>query len=98
MPLQTIRSLTGRGQVACKRLMAWPIRYARWEPLLRPSKGSVIILHGRTECIEKYFETITDLRERGFGVLTFDWRGQGGFHPVVERPEKKGMWKTSMNT
>ena len=64
------------------------IRYARWEPLLRPSKGSVIILHGRTECIEKYFETITDLRERGFGVLTFDWRGQGGSTRLLKDPKK----------
>lgn len=64
------------------------LRYARWEPLLRPSKGSVIILHGRTECIEKYFETITDLRTRGFGVLTFDWRGQGGSSRLLKDPKK----------
>ena len=40
-------------------------------------KGTVIILNGRTEFIEKYFETTNELRERGFGVLAFDWRGQG---------------------
>lgn len=53
------------------------LRYARWETLVRPSKGTVIILHGRSETIEKYFETITDLRSRGFGVLAYDMRGQG---------------------
>lgn len=54
------------------------LRYARWEATLRPSKGTVLLLHGRTEFVEKYFETVEDLRARGFGVLTFDWRGQGG--------------------
>lgn len=54
------------------------LRFARWEPHTRPSKGTIIILHGRSEFIEKYFETVEDLRKRGFGVLTFDWRGQGG--------------------
>ena len=65
------------------------IRYARWEPHIHPSKGTVVILHGRTECIEKYFETIEDLRHRGFGVLTFDWRGQGGSSRLL-RDRRKG--------
>ena len=41
-------------------------------------RGTVVILHGRTEFIEKYFETVNDLRRRGFAVATFDARGQGG--------------------
>ena len=32
---------------------------------------------GRTEPIEKYFETIGDLTGRGLTVLAHDWRGQG---------------------
>ena len=35
------------------------------------------LLQGRAEFIEKYFETVRDLRARGFAVATFDWRGQG---------------------
>ncbi|MEM1037943.1 MAG: alpha/beta hydrolase [Pseudomonadota bacterium] len=54
------------------------LRTARWSAATRPTKGTVIILQGRSEFIEKYFETVGDLRKRGFGVLTFDWRGQGG--------------------
>jgi len=54
------------------------LRTARWNATTRPTKGTVIILQGRSEFIEKYFETVEDLRKRGFGVLTFDWRGQGG--------------------
>jgi lysophospholipase len=52
------------------------LRYARWAP--PPGrKGTVVVLQGRAEYIEKYFETVRDLRERGFAVATFDWRGQG---------------------
>ena len=64
------------------------IRFARWLPISHPSKGTVIILHGRTDCIEKYFETIDNLRQRGFGVLTFDWRGQGGSDRLLRDPRK----------
>jgi lysophospholipase len=52
------------------------LRFARWAP--PPGrKGTVVVLQGRAEFIEKYFETVRDLRERGFAVATFDWRGQG---------------------
>src|SRR4029077_2524615 len=52
------------------------LRFARWLP---PAgrKGTVVILPGRAEWIEKYFETVRDLRSRGFAVATLDWRGQG---------------------
>jgi lysophospholipase len=52
------------------------LRFARWAP--PPGrKGTVVVLQGRAEFIEKYFETARDLRARGFAVATFDWRGQG---------------------
>jgi lysophospholipase len=52
------------------------LRFARWAP---PAgrKGTVCLFQGRSEFIEKYFETVRDLRARGFAVATFDWRGQG---------------------
>src|SRR6201996_8641290 len=52
------------------------LRFARWLP---PAgrRGTVCILQGRGEFIEKYFETVRDLRARGFAVATLDWRGQG---------------------
>lgn len=40
-------------------------------------RGSIIFSPGRTEFIEKYFETVADFIERGFNVLIFDPRGQG---------------------
>ncbi|MDZ4373887.1 MAG: alpha/beta hydrolase, partial [Phenylobacterium sp.] len=42
-----------------------------------PHRGSVVLSGGRTEPIEKYFETISDFMARGFVVLAHDWRGQG---------------------
>jgi lysophospholipase len=52
------------------------LRFARFAP---PAgrRGTVCILPGRTEWIEKYFETVRDLRSRGFAVAILDWRGQG---------------------
>lgn len=52
------------------------LRFARWDP---PAgrKGTVCVFTGRGEYIEKYFETVRDLRARGFGVAALDWRGQG---------------------
>ncbi len=40
-------------------------------------RGTVLILGGRAEFIERYFETMNDLMRMGFAVATFDWRGQG---------------------
>lgn len=54
------------------------LRYARWKTTRPPAKGTIVLLHGRTEYIEKVYETVTDLRNAGFEVMTFDWRGQGG--------------------
>lgn len=64
------------------------IRYARFPAQNRPHNGTVILLQGRNECIEKYFETIGDLAGRGFGVATFDWRGQGGSDRMLQDPSK----------
>ncbi len=64
------------------------LRYAYFPATGRPLKGTVVLLSGRNECIEKYFETIGDLAARGFGVATFDWRGQGASDRVIRNPAK----------
>ncbi len=52
------------------------MRVARWEG--RPEqRGTVVILAGRAEFIERYFETVAELLARGFAVVALDWRGQG---------------------
>jgi lysophospholipase len=63
------------------------LRYA----LLREGrgfKGTVCLLHGRGDFIERYFETMVDLRQRGYAVATFDWRGQGGSERILRNPNK----------
>ena len=52
------------------------------------ARGSVILSGGRTEPIEKYFETATELTQRGFVVLAHDWRGQGLSERLLGEPLK----------
>lgn len=50
------------------------IRAAFWKG---GTRGTVLIFTGRTEYIEKYGRVATQLMERGFSVVSLDWRGQG---------------------
>lgn len=59
------------------------LRYAIWPKSAGPHRGTVCLVQGRTEYIEKYFETVADFRARGFAVATFDWRGQGGSDRLI---------------
>lgn len=52
------------------------LRVARWR-CEGPCFGTVAILPGRAEFIEKYFEVIAELLERRLDVVVLDWRGQG---------------------
>lgn len=64
------------------------LRFASWRATVRRVQGTVVLVQGRAEFIERYFETIVELRRRGFHVLAFDWRGQGGSQRFVRRPRK----------
>lgn len=64
------------------------LRFARFAP--PPGrKGTVCLFQGRAEFIEKYFEVVQDLRDRGFAVATIDFRGQGLSQRTV-RDRRKG--------
>ncbi|PHR59805.1 MAG: alpha/beta hydrolase [Robiginitomaculum sp.] len=52
------------------------------------ARGSVILQPGRTEFIEKYFETVEDFVRRGFAVLVVDPRGQGLSSRLLDDPMK----------
>jgi lysophospholipase len=65
-----------------------PLRVVRWRPTSRRVRGTVCILQGRAEFIERYFETIIELRRRGFAVVAFDWRGQGRSGREIANPKK----------
>lgn len=62
------------------------LRYARFARTAGAPRGTVCLVQGRTEFIEKYFETIADFQQRGFAVATFDWRGQGGSQRLIGNP------------
>ncbi len=63
------------------------LRTVRWTPAA-PPLGSIAVLGGRGEFIEKYFEVVRELLSRGFAVALMDWRGQGG----SDRP-LRNLWK-----
>lgn len=51
------------------------LRLGWWRP--EPAKGTVFLLPGRTEYLEKYGKTIGRLTGEGWAVISVDWRGQG---------------------
>lgn len=59
--------------------------------LLKPAdeaKGTIFVLPGRAEFIEKYGEVFAKLLARGFAVTALDWRGQGGSERQLSDPRK----------
>ena len=47
-------------------------------------RGTILLLNGRSDYLERYFETMRDLVDRGFCVASFDWRGQGGSQRMLK--------------
>ncbi len=64
------------------------LRYAIFRSAHTVAKGTVVLMHGRNEFIEKYFETIRELNDRGLWVATFDLRGQGGSGRLIRHPNR----------
>lgn len=52
-----------------------PLMTFRWDA--EHPRGTVVLLHGFTECAEKLSELIWSLLRNGFSVLTLDQRGHG---------------------
>jgi len=50
-----------------------------------PARGTVLLFPGRTEYIEKYGRVARDLCADGYGLVAFDWRGQG----LADRPQHR---------
>lgn len=64
---------TGAGGARLRAALFTPASVARGGR----ARGSIVLSGGRTEAIEKYYEFIGELLDRGFVVLAHDWRGQG---------------------
>ncbi|MBB4211459.1 lysophospholipase [Rhodothalassium salexigens DSM 2132] len=62
------------------------LRYARFGA--RAPRGTLVLLTGRTEYIEKYADVIAAWGERGFTVYAFDWRNQGLSTRPLDDPHK----------
>ncbi len=71
------RTLPAGGTAAMRTMRdGWPVRTLLW-PGRADGPGSLLFLTGRGDFAEKYCETFHDLVDAGWGVATFDWRGQG---------------------
>ncbi|MEX6632364.1 alpha/beta hydrolase [Hyphococcus lacteus] len=61
-------------------------------------RGTVVLVTGWSEFIEKYFETIRDLHQRGLNVAMMDWRGQGlSDREQVKETKWNGYFQTIKN-
>lgn len=47
-------------------------------------KGTILLFNGRSEYLEKYGRTASDLLTAGYSVLSIDWRGQGYSDRLIE--------------
>lgn len=66
--------LTARDGVRV-RMGHWPL--SKTAAGAQPAKGTVFILPGRTEWVEKYGPAAGEFNARGYDALAIDWRGQG---------------------
>lgn len=66
----------------------FPLRTVVWPAPPGGGRGTVVLLQGRAEFVEKYGETVDDLGARGFAVYALDWRGQGRSGRVLKDPRK----------
>ncbi|TAL00895.1 MAG: alpha/beta hydrolase, partial [Rhodospirillaceae bacterium] len=51
-------------------------------------RAECVLVGGFAEFVEKYFETIADLSQRGFSVWCLDWRGQGRSTRPTRHPSR----------
>lgn len=66
------------------------LRYAVFRSGSQVPSGTIVLLPGRNEAIEKYFETIRDLNAMGLWVAAMDWRGQGGSPRLLKKSPRRG--------
>lgn len=52
----------------------------------KAARGTVLVVGGRGDYMERYFETMRDLAARGFATASFDLRGQGGSTRLTRNP------------
>src|SRR6056300_936587 len=65
------------------------IRVCHWLNNSKENKGTILLQQGHNEFIEKYYETIQELIDRNYSVISFDWRGQGMSDRIIENINKQ---------
>lgn len=74
-----------RGAECVELLARDNVRLRAMRALPAGARGTVVILGGRGDFMERYFETAREIMARGFAVASVDMRGQGG----SERPSSQ---------
>ena len=64
------------------------IRHGMWASRHEETRGAVLLINGRTEFMEKYFEPVERFNRLGLDVFSFDWRGQGLSSRLLENRRK----------
>ncbi len=65
------------------------LRFGVWRTSVQPARGTIVLLTGRAEFIDKYAsEVIPQYLARGFAVYGLDWRGQGLSARALEDRQK----------
>ena len=60
------------------------LRYVICQDESKEAKGTAIIAHGYSECIEKYYHVIDALMQRNYAVAMCDWRGHGNSETFID--------------
>lgn len=64
----------------------WTHRSFTWPSAAEQPRGSILFQGGRGDLLEKYLEAFWHWHEAGWGVTSFDWRGQGGSGRLCANP------------
>tara|TARA_B100000963_G_scaffold167805_1_gene145779 strand:+ start:296 stop:1237 length:942 start_codon:yes stop_codon:yes gene_type:complete len=72
------------------------IRIVFWKAKKVRTYGTVFFLNGHREFIEKYSKTFQFFLEKGFNVITLDWRGWGlSDRPFPSRPKVQHIYSAA---
>lgn len=64
------------------------LRLSHWQAQAPQDAPTLLLLTGRSECVEKYAEVAGDMAAQGYRVVAMDWRGQGGSARPLANPHK----------
>lgn len=82
------RAIPAAARIAFSKMAdGWPLRRFDWPAQAASSpRGSILYQGGRGDIFEKYLELFARFHGGGWGVTSFDWRGQGGSGRLTSNP------------